>query len=129
MRIHLSLNGIFSYFPTKVLTLEEVEEWESYPVVFITPDGDDWDPYTSHFADNEAAMLNWDSLIVDHDRPPQVLFTKANLCKLYGEPVAWDVFDDAIGCITESQDPDLGSPLPEDEVVKLNNDGIHADWF
>ncbi len=55
-RIYLSLNGIFSYFPTRELTLEEVEEWESYPVVFITPDGNDWDPYASHFADNEAAI-------------------------------------------------------------------------
>ena len=96
MRIHLTLNGIFSYFPTRELTLEEVKEWESYSVVFITPNGDDWDPYASHFADNEAAMLNSDGLIVDHDRPSQVLFTKADLCKLYGEPVAWDVFDDAV---------------------------------
>ena len=26
MRIHLSLNGIFSYFPTRTLTLDEIEE-------------------------------------------------------------------------------------------------------
>jgi hypothetical protein len=88
MRIHLSLNGIFSYFSTCVLTLDEIEEWENYPIVFVTPDGDELDPYASHFAENEAAMLDLDGLIVIQDRPPQVFFPEANICKLYGELVA-----------------------------------------
>jgi hypothetical protein len=44
MRIHLLLNGIFLYFPTQALTLEEIEAW----VVFITPDSVAWDPYAPH---------------------------------------------------------------------------------
>jgi hypothetical protein len=43
MRIHLSLNGIFSSFSTRALTLEEIEDWENYPIVFITPDSVTWD--------------------------------------------------------------------------------------
>jgi hypothetical protein len=51
----------------------------------------------SHYMENEAAMLDSNSLIVDHDtRPRQVLFTETNLCKLYGEPVGWDEFNNAI---------------------------------
>ena len=50
LRIHLQLNGIFSYFNARPLTLEEQENWMDYQVVFITPDGDSWDPYLAHYA-------------------------------------------------------------------------------
>jgi hypothetical protein len=56
-----------------------------------------WDPCASHYAENEVTMLDSNGLIVKHDtRPPLVLLTEANLCKLYWEPVAWDEFNDAI---------------------------------
>ncbi len=91
MQIHLALNEIFSYFPMQSLTIEEVEDWKNFPVVFINPDGDGWDPNTSHFAENEAAMIDANGFIIEHDTQlPRVLFTEADLCKLYGEPVTWD---------------------------------------
>ncbi len=33
LRIHLQLNGTFSYFELRSLTVEEMETWENYPVV------------------------------------------------------------------------------------------------
>ncbi len=57
MRIHLQLQGIFSFFPTCPLSLEESENWENYPVVFITPNGNSWDPHSTHFAEEEALWL------------------------------------------------------------------------
>jgi hypothetical protein len=66
-------------------------------------------------------------LIVDHDTQlPQVLFTEANLCKLYGEPVAWAEFNNAINRICASEDEFLGCPLTDDEIAKPNHDGICA---
>jgi hypothetical protein len=128
MRIHLSLNGIFSSSPTHPLTLEEIEDWGNYSIVFITSDSVAWDPYASRYAENEAAMLDSNGLIVEHHtRPPQVLFTEADLCKLYGEPVTWDKFNDAIDQVCASKDEFLGCPLTDDEVVKLNHDGICAE--
>ena len=35
MRIHLSLNGIFSYFRTRRLTSEEMDNWDNYPIVLL----------------------------------------------------------------------------------------------
>jgi hypothetical protein len=64
LRIHLKLNGIFSYFPTRALTTEECKEWESYPVIFITPDSDSWDPYSAYFVDEEDAMVDIDGMLV-----------------------------------------------------------------
>jgi len=43
LRIHLQLNGTFSYFVTRLLTFEEQENWENYPVVYLTPDSEQWD--------------------------------------------------------------------------------------
>ncbi len=65
LQFYLQLNGIFSYFKTWPLTLEEQENWEDYQVVFITPDGDSWDPYSEHYADEEAAMFNVNGLLVE----------------------------------------------------------------
>ncbi len=47
-------------------TLDEIDNWDRFPIVFITPDGDAWDPHTSHYADNEEAMLDANGLIVEH---------------------------------------------------------------
>ena len=74
----------------------------------------------SHFAENEAAMIGANGLIIEHDtRLPLVLFTEADLCMLYGEPVAWDKFNDAINTVIISQDYDPGCPLTDDEVITL----------
>ena len=109
------------------MTIEEVEDWENFPIVFITPDGEGWDPYASHFAENEAAMIDANGLIVEHDtRLPQVLFTEADLCKLYGKPVAWNEFNDAVDTFITSQDYDPGCPLTNHEAIKLNHDVIRA---
>jgi hypothetical protein len=68
MRFHLSLNGIFSSFLTHALTLEEIEDWDTYPIAFITPDSIAWDPYASHYAENEAAMLDSNGMTLGRHR-------------------------------------------------------------
>ncbi len=45
LRNYLQLNGTFSYFVTRSLTLEEQENWENYHVAYLTPDSDQWDPH------------------------------------------------------------------------------------
>jgi hypothetical protein len=59
------LNGIFSYFKTRPSTLEEQENWENYQVVYVTLDGDSWDPYSEHFADEEAAMVDVNGSLIE----------------------------------------------------------------
>ena len=72
-------------------------------------------------------MIDANGLIVEHDtRLPRVLFTEADLCKLYGKPVAWDEFNDAVDTVITSQDCDPGCPLTDDEAIKSNHDGICA---
>ncbi len=96
-------------------------------MVFVTPDGDGWDPNTSHFAENEAAMIDANGLIVEHDtRLPQNLFTEADLSKLYGKPVVWDEFNDAVNKVSMAQDDVPGCPLTTDEAFNLRHDGIRA---
>jgi hypothetical protein len=73
MHIHLDLNGIFSYFPTRQLTLDEMEYWENYPVVYLTPDSDRWDPNTSAYSEMEASMLDADGYIIDRSPSNQMI--------------------------------------------------------
>ena len=53
--IPLSLNGIFSFFHTRLPTTEEVQ---TCPVICMTPDGAQWDPYSEHYAANEESMID-----------------------------------------------------------------------
>ncbi len=121
MRIHLELNGIFSYFITQALTLDEVQNWDTFPIVFITLDGHAWDPHTLHYADNEAAMLDTNGLIVEHSiQPPHTLFSEAKLSKLYGKKVVWSRFNNVVNAVYTSNERSHGCPLTADEVVKLD---------
>ncbi len=70
MRVHLQLNGIFSFFPTRNLIPYEVEHWNTYPIVFLTPDGDSWDPNLTHYVEQEASMLDSSGLIAVHEERP-----------------------------------------------------------
>ena len=63
------------------------KNWDTFPIVFITPDEDAWHLHTLHYAENEEAMLDTNGLIVEHGiRPPHTLFSEA---KLSTEQVIW----------------------------------------
>jgi hypothetical protein len=57
LRIPLQLWGIFSYFHTRIPTQDEIKYGDP---IFLTPDSDNWDPYSEHFSDNEDSMLDWE---------------------------------------------------------------------
>ncbi len=109
MRVHLKLNGIFSYFTTRNLIQEEMGHWETYPIVFLTADGDSWDPSSNHYADQEAAMLDPNGLIASHEEhPSKRLFTEADLGELYALPATLDQYDDQVNLILSADDPFCG---------------------
>ena len=56
LRIPLQLNGIFSYFHTRMPTSQEIDECTK---IIITPDSTDWDPHNESYALNEESMLDW----------------------------------------------------------------------
>ena len=125
LRIHLQLNGTFSYFVSRSLTLEEQEHWENYPVVHLTPDSDQWDPHALHFAEAEAAMLDSSGEIVGQRKRNRNLFEEADISVLYAEPCTWDSLEELID--NQLSDVyDLCDPLSEDDEVMLTCDGIRA---
>lgn len=58
MRIHLGLNGIFSYFKCRSIAEDEMRNWQQYKVVESTPMGQKWDPYNPVYREEEEAMLD-----------------------------------------------------------------------
>ncbi len=97
MRIHLQLQGIFSVYPTRPLSLEESENWESYPVIFITPDGDSRNPHSTHYVEEEAAMVDHFGVLVEClVRPRSTVFDNVDVSELYASPISWDCFDKVV---------------------------------
>ena len=127
MQIHLKLNGIFSYFTTRNLIKAERDNWETYPIVFLTPDGDSWNPDSDHFAEQEDAMLDPTGSIAEcYEHPPKRLFTEADLGELYALPATWDQYDAKVDLTLSADDPFCGMTLTEDEASSLCHDGIRA---
>ena len=58
MRVHLGLNGIFSYFNCRAISADEMKDWRKHKVIKSTPLGARWDPYNPVYQEEEDAMLD-----------------------------------------------------------------------
>ena len=65
LRIPLQLQGIFSYFHTRIPTKTELMDCDK---LFITPDASDWNPHCLSFEQNERAMLTYDGEMSENSR-------------------------------------------------------------
>ena len=50
-----------------------MEYWDYYPVVYLTPDSDRWDPNSSDYLEQETAMLDADWYIIDRSPNGQLM--------------------------------------------------------
>jgi len=129
------------YFATRALNDEEMANWENYPVVNLTPNSDNWDPHSLHFADAdaEASMMDCNGDIVGQRKRDQTIFEEeeaevselyskpleAGVSELYAEPCDWETFHQLVDYIQD--DPyDFTAPLTDDDVTMLAGDGIRA---
>jgi hypothetical protein len=128
LRIHLQLNGTFSYFQTRSLTEGKENRWEEFPVVFLTPDCDQWDPQSLHYADAEAAMVDNCGDVVHRSATRTTLFDGADIATMYAEPSTWDAYEEAVDATMKHDDNQfsVGPLLDEDDEGKLYHDGIRA---
>jgi hypothetical protein len=54
LTIPLKLNGIISYFDARTPTLHEIENCQH----IVLTSANEWNPYSSHFAESEAEVIN-----------------------------------------------------------------------
>ena len=121
VHIHLDLNGIFSYFLTRQLNVEKMENWESYPVVYLAPDLDQWDPNTTNFSKQEDAMLDADGYIIDQEQQNSMIIAAADLIALYVEPPLWDQFQPVIGAVLVGDEDQESYPTGELEWSSIDD--------
>ena len=55
--IPLQLDGIFSYFPTRALTLDEMQNCDQIEHIFLSPDSKTWDPSSESYSINEDQLV------------------------------------------------------------------------
>ncbi len=79
MWIPLQLRGTLSCFKTWRLMQKEVTEAGKYPIIFISPDFNDWNPNNSDWAAQEEEMLDADREIIHHGmKEPVELVTEGD---------------------------------------------------
>eukprot|EP00956_Cyclotella_meneghiniana_P018591 scaffold31024_cov85-Cyclotella_meneghiniana.AAC.2 len=57
LKIPLRLRGIFSYFPTRALNQDELDNCDEHDLVYLTPDVSTWNPYAEGYTDLEDQYL------------------------------------------------------------------------
>ena len=81
LRIPLALWGIFSYFPSRAPTNEEVND--DLPIIHLTPDSPDWNPNSEVYARNEESMIDWRGEIVERKHRKTDLIQEADVSSLH----------------------------------------------
>ena len=76
LRIPLSLHGIFSYFPTRNPTIQDLQESEK---IVITPEGPTWNPHSEHFSSNEDSYLDWKGEMVQRHHRETTLIEEEDI--------------------------------------------------
>ena len=64
LQIPLQLDGIISYFPTRALTLDEMQNCDQIEHIFLSPDTETWDPYSESYSKNEDQLVDADGKMV-----------------------------------------------------------------
>ena len=67
LRIPIQLDGIFSYFPTRNLTREEIYNCEYIKTVYLKPDAAEWDPYNEDYSERGDAFFYFRGYLIDHE--------------------------------------------------------------
>jgi hypothetical protein len=75
LKIPLQLNGIFSYFNSRLPSIIELRDCDK---LFITPDAIDWNPHCTSFASNENLMLNYAGELTSDDRHTKISMETEN---------------------------------------------------
>jgi hypothetical protein len=70
MKITLSLWGIFSYFPTRAPTNDQLDACDD---VYILTNNGVWNPHSDAYSRNEENMLDWEGNMVEKKYRKQIL--------------------------------------------------------
>ena len=130
LKIPLQLDGIFSSFPTRKLTHEEIENCEDMDSIFLTPDSENWDPYNDTYASNEDSFLDFrGELVYDPAPKRRKLFNDDPMMSSIA--VSGEIFDATMDDAIDRKNFDLFdctfvNPRDGDDIFNLDDDSICA---
>lgn len=144
MRIHMSLNGIFSSFDCRKMTTAEMETWREEQVVQASPGGNVWNPYDPSYAEEEASCLNhrgevrqvisparrkYPQLIEDDDDNGDGSY--GCIQAAYADPLSVEEFDSiieenfaSVSALTPDPERDIRKLVSVDDPVQCNVSAI-----
>ena len=82
LRIPMKLDGVFSYFPTRKLTEQEIDECEYIETLQLCPDADDWDPYDESYAEREDNYTDYRGDLIDRPTKRRRLIEDADIWEI-----------------------------------------------
>ena len=130
LKIPMKLDGIFSYFPTRKLTEDEINNCEYIETLQLCPEGDDWDPYDESFADREEQFTNYRGELIERPHKRRRLIDEADIDSI---DVSAERYEYAISSVV-SRNHDIvdesmlrgGNPQDADSAFKMDDDYMQA---
>ena len=80
--IHMKLDGIFLYFPTRKLTMNELKNCEYIETVYLIPDAARWDRYDEEYADLEDRLIYFRIELVPRQTKRRKILDDSEISKL-----------------------------------------------
>ncbi len=96
LKIPLKLDGILSYFETRKMTEDKIEQCEYIETVDLCTDHDKWDPYDPDFANREDIMVDFRGDVIVHEPKRRKFLESRNVFEIN---VSEERFESAISSI------------------------------
>lgn len=130
LRIPLKLRGVFSYFPTRRLTHQELQDEDFHDIIFLSPDAPAWDPHLPHWADMEDSFLDHEGEIVGKpEREDHHLVQDDDMCISSLSVTVADVERAVNACVSSAYlaAPPDPEPPPDELDSTILEDPIRAN--
>ena len=130
LKIPMTLDGIFSCFPTRKLTKDEIEACEYIPNVALCPDSETWDPYDPTFSNQEESMIDYKGNVIVQEQKRRKLLDDREVSHInvsveryeaaISSIVARNHEDPSDSCASEACNPQEGYEdfIRDDDVLK-----------
>ena len=126
LKIPLKLDGIFSYFSTRKLTSDEINNCKFMETVSLCPEGPDWDPYDSSYANQEDSMVDYKGNVIVSEPKKRKILDSRDVFEISMSEERYEAAVSSIVAANYSNPQDGSSFLGHDGLLCNPQDGDAA---
>ena len=129
LRIYIKLDGILSYFPTRKLTMNKLDNCEYIEMVYLSLDAAQWDPYDEEYADEEDMFLDFRGYLVHRQPKRRKILDDSDIFELQESEEQYETAISSIIGANDTCDFKSNDNVDPHSVVNDYFDFIRDDYY